>query len=149
MLLLLDVLADVPVLLGNLTLSWGYAGLAGLHVAVDLDGVLSAALIRVNPVLTCKTQTTSKLYSTRPTSDCPRTSSPVTVLNCSPLFQSGWHILRSLQVLAGFLRVPSGLRICSICWLRLFRVLSTSRSRSRRTLASSARYMRKGSGAFS
>lgn len=51
MLLLLDVLADVPVLLGNLALSWGYTGLSGLHVAVDLDGVLSAALVRVNPVL--------------------------------------------------------------------------------------------------
>lgn len=51
MLLLLDVLACVPVLLGNLALSWGYAGLSGLHVAVDLDSVLSAALVRVNPVL--------------------------------------------------------------------------------------------------
>lgn len=51
-LLLLDVLADVPVLLGNLALSWGYTGLSSLHVAVDLDGILSAALVRVNPVLT-------------------------------------------------------------------------------------------------
>lgn len=51
MLLLLDVLAHVPVLLGDLTLSWGYAGLSGLHVTVDLDGILSAALVRVDPVL--------------------------------------------------------------------------------------------------
>lgn len=51
MLLLLDVLAVVPVLLGDLALSWGYAGLSGLHVAVDLDGILSAALVRVNPIL--------------------------------------------------------------------------------------------------
>lgn len=50
-LLLLDVLADVPVLLGNHALNWGHAGLSSLHVAVDLDGVLSAALVRVNPVL--------------------------------------------------------------------------------------------------
>lgn len=55
MLLLLDVLADVPVLLGNLALSWGYAGLSSVHVAVDLDGVLSAALVRVNPVLAWRT----------------------------------------------------------------------------------------------
>lgn len=51
MLLLLDVLACVPVLLGNLGLSWSYAGLSSLHVAVDLDSILSAALVRVNPVL--------------------------------------------------------------------------------------------------
>ena len=57
----------------------------------------------------------------------------------SPLFQSEWHILRSRQVRAGFLRLPSGLRMFSICWLRLLRVVSTSRSRSRTTLASSAR----------
>lgn len=56
-----------------------------------------------------------------------------------PLFQSEWHILRSRHVRAGFLRLPSGLRMFSICWLRLLRVVSTSRSRSRTTLASSAR----------
>lgn len=56
-----------------------------------------------------------------------------------PLFQSPWHIFRSRQVRAGFLRVPSGLRMFSICWLRLLRVVSTSRSRSLITLASSAR----------
>lgn len=50
-LLLLDVLADVPALLGNLALSGRYAGLSSVHVAVDLDGILSAALVRVNPVL--------------------------------------------------------------------------------------------------
>ncbi len=63
MLLLLDVLADVPVLLGNLTLSWGYASLSGLHVAVDLDGVLSAALVRVNPVLTWRTMSLQRKTS--------------------------------------------------------------------------------------
>lgn len=60
MLLLLDVLADVPVLLGNLTLSWSYAGLSGLHVAVNLDGILSAALVRVNPVLAWRMKGTGR-----------------------------------------------------------------------------------------
>ena len=50
-LLLLDVLADVPVLLGNLALSGRYAGLSSLHVTVNLDGILNAALVGVNPVL--------------------------------------------------------------------------------------------------
>lgn len=50
MLLLLDVLAHVPVLLGNLRLSWCYTGLSSLHVAVNLDGILSTALVWVNPV---------------------------------------------------------------------------------------------------
>lgn len=53
MLLLLDVLACVPVLLGNGGLSWVDAGLASFHVAVDLDGILVAALVRVNPVFAC------------------------------------------------------------------------------------------------
>lgn len=51
MLLLLDVLAHVPVLLGNLRLSWGYTGLSSLHVAVNFDGIKRAALVRVDPVL--------------------------------------------------------------------------------------------------
>lgn len=59
-LLLLDVLADVPVLHGNLALSWGYAGLSSVHVAVDLDGILSAALVRVNPVLAWRTRLSEK-----------------------------------------------------------------------------------------
>lgn len=50
-LLLLDVLACVPVLLGNVGHSWVDASLASLHVAVDLDGILSAALVGVDPVL--------------------------------------------------------------------------------------------------
>lgn len=56
MLLLLDVLADVPVLLGNFTLSGTYAGLSSVHVAVNLNGILSASLVRVNPVLACRIQ---------------------------------------------------------------------------------------------
>lgn len=60
-LLLLDVLADVPVLLGNLALSGSHAGLSSLHVAVDLDGVLSAALVRVNPVLAWRRKGTGKV----------------------------------------------------------------------------------------
>lgn len=51
MLLLLDVLACVPALLVNVGLSWVDAGLTSLHVAVDLDGVLVASLVRINPVL--------------------------------------------------------------------------------------------------
>lgn len=50
-LLLLDVLAQVPVLLGNLRLSRCYTCLSCVHVAVDLDGILSATLVRINPVL--------------------------------------------------------------------------------------------------
>lgn len=53
MFLLLDVLACVPVLLGNGELSWVDTGLASFHVAVNLDGILVAALVRVNPVLSC------------------------------------------------------------------------------------------------
>lgn len=53
MFLLLNVLARVPVLLGNSRLSWVDASLASFHVAVDLDGILVAALVRVNPVLAC------------------------------------------------------------------------------------------------
>lgn len=53
MFLLLDVLACVPALLGNVSLGWVDTGLTSLHVAVDLDGILVAALVRVNPVLTC------------------------------------------------------------------------------------------------
>lgn len=55
-LLLLDVLAEVPVLLGDLTLSWGDASLSSLHVAVDLDGILSASLVGVDPVLAWRTK---------------------------------------------------------------------------------------------
>jgi len=155
-LLLLDVLACVPVLVGDLGLSCCYAGLSGLHVAVDLDGVMSAALVWVDPVLAWRTRSQERKRSERSSIlvEILQSSSTLGLIrHCwgenSPLFHSGWHILRSRQVLAGFLRVPSGLRICSICWLRLFRVPSTSRSRSRRTLASSARNIRKGSGAFS
>lgn len=63
MLLLLDVLAEVPVLLADLALSWGYAGLSGLHVAVDFDGILSAALVGVNPVLTWGTRSSERKRS--------------------------------------------------------------------------------------
>lgn len=56
-LLLLDVLADVPVLLGDLALGGSHAGLTGVHVAEDLDGVLSAALVGVDPVLACGMRT--------------------------------------------------------------------------------------------
>lgn len=52
-LLLLGVLAEVPVLLGDGGLGWVDAGLARLHVAVDLDGVQVAALVGVDPVLAC------------------------------------------------------------------------------------------------
>ena len=49
--LLVLVLAGVPVLLRHSGLSWVDAGLTSLHVAVDLDGILSAALVRVDEVL--------------------------------------------------------------------------------------------------
>uniref|UniRef100_A0A0E9XL31 Uncharacterized protein n=1 Tax=Anguilla anguilla TaxID=7936 RepID=A0A0E9XL31_ANGAN len=56
----------------------------------------------------------------------------------SPFFHSGWHIFRSRQARAGFFWVPSGLRMFSIFWLRDLRVVSTSTSRLRTALASSA-----------
>lgn len=58
----------------------------------------------------------------------------------SPLFHSGWHILRSRHMRAGLFWVPSGLRIFSTFWVRVLRVVSTSMSRSRIMLGSSARY---------
>lgn len=68
----------------------------------------------------------------------------------SPLDQSGWLILRSRHMRAGLVWVPSGLRRLSTFWVRVLRVVSTSWSRSRCMLGSSARYPpRKGSGAFS
>lgn len=57
-LLLLHVLAEVPGLLGDLALSGTHAGLSCVHVAEDLDGILSAALVGVNPVLAWRTQKT-------------------------------------------------------------------------------------------
>lgn len=51
MLLLLGVWADVPVLLRHRGLSGEHTGLTCLHVAVDLDGIQVAALVRVDPVL--------------------------------------------------------------------------------------------------
>lgn len=58
-LLLLHVLAEVPGLLGDLALSGTHAGLSCVHVAEDLDGILSAALVGVNPVLAWRTQKTN------------------------------------------------------------------------------------------
>lgn len=50
MLLLFHVLAEIPVLHGDARLAWVDAGLAGLHVAVDLDGIQSRSLVGVDPV---------------------------------------------------------------------------------------------------
>lgn len=52
-LLLSDVLAEVPVLHGNAGLAGGDASLTSLHVAVDLDGIQRRALVGVNPVCAC------------------------------------------------------------------------------------------------
>lgn len=49
-LLLSDVLADVPVLHGDAGLAGVDASLASLHVAVDLDGVQRRSLVGINPV---------------------------------------------------------------------------------------------------
>lgn len=51
-LLLSDVLAEVPVLHGDAGVAWVDASLASLHVAVDLDGVQRRSLVGVNPVHT-------------------------------------------------------------------------------------------------
>lgn len=49
-LLLSDVLAEVPVLHGDAGIAWGDASLASLHVAVDLDGIQRRSLVGINPV---------------------------------------------------------------------------------------------------
>lgn len=50
MLLLFHVLAEVPVLHGDARVAGVDASLAGLHVAVDLDGIQSRSLVGVDPV---------------------------------------------------------------------------------------------------
>lgn len=49
-LLVSDVLAEVPVLHGDAGIAWVDASLASLHVAVDLDGIQRRSLVGVNPV---------------------------------------------------------------------------------------------------
>lgn len=48
------VLAAPPVLLGNVRWVGVDAGLAGLHVAENLHGVQGAALVGVNPIVSCR-----------------------------------------------------------------------------------------------
>ena len=52
-LLLSDVLAEVPVLHWDAGLAGVDASLAGLHVAVDLDGIQRRALVGIDPVNAC------------------------------------------------------------------------------------------------
>jgi len=52
-LLLSDVLAEVPVLHGDAGLTGVDASLSSLHVAVDLDGIKGRALVGINPVHAC------------------------------------------------------------------------------------------------
>lgn len=52
-LLLSDVLAEVPVLHGDDSFRWVDTSLTSLHVAVDLDGIQRRALVGVNPVHAC------------------------------------------------------------------------------------------------
>lgn len=52
-LLLSDVLAEVPVLHGYAGIAGGDASLASLHVAVDLDGIQRRSLVGINPVHAC------------------------------------------------------------------------------------------------
>lgn len=56
MLLLTDVLADVPVLQRNAGTSWADAGLTRLHVAEDLDGIQRRSLVGIHPVGTFSKQ---------------------------------------------------------------------------------------------
>lgn len=56
-LLLSDVLAEVPVLHGDAGLAGVDASLTSLHVAVDLDGIQRRALVRINPVGACDRET--------------------------------------------------------------------------------------------
>lgn len=49
-LLLSDVFAEVPVPHGDAGLAGVDASLASFHVAVDLDGIQSRALVGINPV---------------------------------------------------------------------------------------------------
>ncbi len=47
-------LAGPPVLLWYLGDAWVDAGLSGLHVTEDLDGIGCAANVGINPVVTCR-----------------------------------------------------------------------------------------------
>lgn len=60
-LLLSDVLAEVPVLHGDAGLAGVDASLASLHVAVDLDGIQRRALVGINPVNACNRRTYESL----------------------------------------------------------------------------------------
>ncbi len=52
-LLLSDVLAEVPVLHGDTGIAGGDASLSSFHVAVDLDGIQRRSLVGINPVHAC------------------------------------------------------------------------------------------------
>jgi len=56
-LLLSDVLAEVPVLHGDAGLAGVDASLASLHVAVDLDSIKRGSLVGVNPEHVCNRRT--------------------------------------------------------------------------------------------
>lgn len=109
-LLLLDVLAGVPALVGNNALSGVDAGLSGLHVAVDLDGVLSAALVGVDPVLTwTRTRNSSSTF-------IPGVLKHLTSLDSHFLFQWPSGPGRPPPLLANVSHVLDVLEATSICW---------------------------------
>ncbi len=122
-------LGSPPALAWDIGGFWINAGLAGLHVAEDLHSINSAALVRIDPVFTCRE---TKLYfphfikrgATAPTRALLKHDCKANL----PLFQSGWQSFRSLQVRAGLFFVPSGLRMSSIWLFRDFSVASTSAS---------------------
>lgn len=69
-LLLSDVLAEVPVLHGDGGLAGVDTSLTSLHVAVNLDGIQRRALVGINPVHACNTGTSKKESLTLSSPSC-------------------------------------------------------------------------------
>lgn len=122
-------------------------GLTTFHVAEDLDGICSAAQVGIHIVIACQRAREPSdhwnLYHYR-------LHLQSTFASHLPLFHSGWQSWRSLHVRAGFLRVPSGLRMSSSWLVMDLSVESTSMSCCLMELdGSSARMYLMGSGPFS
>lgn len=108
--MLLVSCASEPVLAGNALRLGIDAGLAGVEVAEDLDGIIVAALVGVNEVESYRAE---RAVSQNCTTEC-RSASPTRLIFNLPLFQSGWLSLMSRQVRAGFFLDPSGVSRFSI-----------------------------------
>lgn len=118
--------APEPVLLGDALRLGIDASLTGGKVAEDLDGVVVAALVGVNPVESCKRKKPSGWSEQEETGGENAARELGSMLWSSPLVHSGWLSLMSRQVRAGFFLDPSGESRFSIWVLRDLMVASTS-----------------------